>query len=114
MSVPFRGVGAGYLPRDLYCLNSAYGSEGELRSLLQRMREHGVHAMADIVINHRVGSTQGVGGIYNRFDGTSMPWDEHAVTSDTGGLVKHDIIVALFFLFELCFQASQGSVCSSD
>eukprot|EP00249_Psilotum_nudum_P022030 c28345_g1_i3 orf=72-1013(-) len=41
--------------------------------------------MADIVINHRVGSTRGAGGLYNRYDGLSVPWDERAVTSDTGG-----------------------------
>ncbi|XLR38857.1 hypothetical protein S83_023517 [Arachis hypogaea] len=42
--------------------------------------------MADIVINHRVGTTQGRGGIYNRFDGIPLSWDERAVTLDTGGL----------------------------
>lgn len=75
----------GYLPKDFYCLDSAYGSESELRSLLQIIRINGLRAMADIVINHRVGSTQGAGGYYNRYDGSSMPWDEKAVTADTGG-----------------------------
>ncbi|KAH0456188.1 hypothetical protein IEQ34_014095 [Dendrobium chrysotoxum] len=42
--------------------------------------------MADIVINHRVGTTQGHGGAYNRFDGIPMSWDEHAITSCSGGL----------------------------
>lgn len=75
----------GYLPKDLYCLNSAYGNENDLRSLLQVIHRSGLRAMADIVINHRVGSTQGAGGCYNRYDGLSLPWDERAVTSDTGG-----------------------------
>ncbi|KAK9142373.1 hypothetical protein Syun_011773 [Stephania yunnanensis] len=44
--------------------------------------------MADIVINHRIGTTQGHGGRYNRYDGVAMSWDERAVTSCTGGLVS--------------------------
>ncbi|XP_073393185.1 probable alpha-amylase 2 isoform X2 [Physcomitrium patens] len=78
----------GYLPKNLYNLNSAYGSEVELRSLLQHMKKSGLKPMADIVINHRVGSTRGKGDLYNRYDGLPMPWDEYAVSSDTGGLGK--------------------------
>lgn len=54
------------------------------------MKQHKVRAMADIVINHRVGTTRGHGGMYNRYDGISLPWNEHAVTSCTGGLVSSD------------------------
>ena len=43
----------GYLPRDLWSLNSAYGSEGELRELLRELKDHELKAVADIVINHR-------------------------------------------------------------
>lgn len=78
----------GYLPQNLYSLDSSYGSEDQLKSLLQTMHQHNVRAMADIVINHRVGTTKGEGGVYNRFDGIPMPWDEHAVTSCSGGKVK--------------------------
>lgn len=80
---------SGYLPKNLYNLNSAYGSEVELRSLLQHMKKSGLKPMADIVINHRVGSTRGKGDLYNRYDGLPMPWDEYAVSSDTGGLVLY-------------------------
>lgn len=76
----------GYLPQDLYSLNSAYGSAHLLKGLLYKMKQHNVRAMADIVINHRVGTTRGRGGMYNRYDGITLPWDEHAVTSCTGGL----------------------------
>ncbi|XP_039137593.1 probable alpha-amylase 2 [Dioscorea cayenensis subsp. rotundata] len=75
----------GYLPQNLYSLNSAYGSEHQLKSLLQKLCSYKVRAMADIVINHRVGTRQGHGGMYNRFDGIPLPWDEHAVTSCSGG-----------------------------
>jgi hypothetical protein len=52
------------------------------------MKQYNVRAMADIVINHRVGTTQGHGGMYNRYDGVPLSWDERAVTSCTGGLVS--------------------------
>lgn len=51
------------------------------------MKQHKVRPMADIVINHRVGTTRGNGGRYNRYDGIPLSWDERAVTSCTGGLV---------------------------
>ncbi|KAG0607025.1 hypothetical protein M758_9G186900 [Ceratodon purpureus] len=86
----------GYLPKDLYNLNSAYGSEAELKSLLRDMKKNGLKPMADIVINHRVGSTRGVGDLYNRYDGWSMPWDEYAVTSDSGGLGKPSTGIEVF------------------
>lgn len=75
----------GYLPRNIYSLNSEYGSEYQLKSLLKTMQNNNVRPMADIVINHRVGSTQGAGGLYNRYDGMPLAWDERAVTRCTGG-----------------------------
>eukprot|EP00850_Spirogloea_muscicola_P007336 SM000037S13471 [mRNA] locus=s37:28687:31822:- [translate_table: standard] len=74
-----------YLPRNLYSLESAYGSEAELRALLATLRASRLRSVADIVINHRCGTTQGEGGTYNRYDGVPMGWDETSVTSDTGG-----------------------------
>lgn len=79
----------GYLPQNLYCLDSSYGSSHLLKTLLQKMQQNKVRAMADIVINHRVGTTKGHGGAYNRYDGIPLAWDEHAVTSCSGGLVNH-------------------------
>ncbi|KAM7252891.1 hypothetical protein ACFE04_025509 [Oxalis oulophora] len=76
----------GYLPQNLYCLDSAYAPQHLLRALIHDIRAHNLRPMADLVINHRVGTTQGHGAIYNRYDGIPLPWDEHAVTSCTGGL----------------------------
>lgn len=60
------------------------------------MKQYKVRAMADIVINHRVGTSQGHGGMYNRYDGIPLAWDEHAVTSCTGGLVMIFILGNIF------------------
>ncbi|KAK1325384.1 putative alpha-amylase 2 [Acorus calamus] len=75
----------GYLPQNLYSLHSSYGPELLLKALLEKLKQYKVRAMADIVINHRVGTTQGHGGTYNRYDGIPLSWDERAVTSCSGG-----------------------------
>jgi alpha-amylase len=89
----------GYLPQNLYSLNSSYGSEQLLKTLLQKMKQYRVRAMADIVINHRVGTSQGHGGMYNRYDGIPLAWDERAVTSCTGGLVMIFILANVFSIW---------------
>lgn len=75
----------GYLPQNLYSLNSSYGSESLLKALLNKMKQYNIRPMADVVINHRTGTTRGHGGMYNRYDGIPLSWDERAVTSCTGG-----------------------------
>jgi len=68
----------GYLPRDLYELNCAYGSEAELRDLISIMHEHGLKVIADIVVNHRCASYQGSDGKWNKFGGR-LAWDASAI-----------------------------------
>jgi len=46
----------GYLPRELYDLNSQYGTQAELTSCINNLHAQGMEVLADIVINHRVGS----------------------------------------------------------
>lgn len=60
------------------------------------MNQNKVRAMADVVINHRVGTAQGHGGAYNRYDGIPLPWNEHAVTSCSGGKVM--LLIEIIFL----------------
>jgi alpha-amylase len=45
------------MPRRLYSLASGYGSESELRTAISDLANRHVGAIADIVINHRVGSS---------------------------------------------------------
>jgi len=47
----------GYLPSQWYNMNSSYGNYNSLKSAISALRQRGVRAIADIVINHRVGST---------------------------------------------------------
>lgn len=65
----------GYLPRELYELNSQYGSQAELVSLINSLNANGIEAIADIVINHRVGTT-------NWADFTHPTWGCWAVTAN--------------------------------
>ena len=46
----------GYLPRQLNNLNSGYGTEAQLKSSIRSLRDLGIESIADIVINHRVGT----------------------------------------------------------
>ncbi|KAK9843998.1 hypothetical protein WJX81_001575 [Elliptochloris bilobata] len=73
----------GYLPRDLYDLNSAYGTEGELRELIRELHDHGLKAVADIVINHRCAHFQDDQGRWNKFGGR-LPWDQSAICCNNG------------------------------
>lgn len=71
----------GYLPRDLYNLNSEYGSEHQLRHCLERLEEHGLIAVADIVINHRCADMQSDDGKWNVYGGR-LSWDKRAIANN--------------------------------
>jgi len=47
----------GYLPRQLNKLDSSYGSAAELTNVVSAFKSKGVKAIADVVVNHRVGTT---------------------------------------------------------
>ncbi len=51
------GATQGYLPTELNVLDSAYGTELQLKDAISALNAAGVSAVADIVVNHRNGST---------------------------------------------------------
>ncbi len=63
----------GYLPGQLYNLNSHYGDKEELKALLKAFKEAGVVTLADIVINHRCADAQDENGLWNTFRLLLMP-----------------------------------------
>jgi len=79
------------LPRDLYNLNSKYGSEADLRDCIKELHSHGIKVLADIVINHRCAQYQGEDGKWNKVRSLSytyktlfqfggrLPWDASAI-----------------------------------
>ena len=71
----------GYLPRDLYVLNSRYGSEEELRDLLRELKGMNIKPVADVVINHRCAHYQGEDGKWNKFGGR-LDWGPWAICSN--------------------------------
>jgi hypothetical protein len=69
----------GYLPRDLYCLDSKYGSEADLRNLISVFHEHGIKVCADVVVNHRCATYQVSYSILIRAVGVSCDKGDVAV-----------------------------------
>ncbi len=65
----------GYLPRQLNVFTSAYGSEAELKSAIATLKSNGVKAIADVVVNHRVGTS-------NWADFTNPTWGSDAVCAN--------------------------------
>ncbi|MEO0971881.1 MAG: alpha-amylase C-terminal beta-sheet domain-containing protein [Pseudomonadota bacterium] len=65
----------GYLPRQLNVLDANYGSEGELVAATSALASQGVHSVADVVVNHRVGTLDWA-------DFTNPTWGSWAVTCD--------------------------------
>ncbi|EPS68543.1 plastid alpha-amylase, partial [Genlisea aurea] len=71
----------GYMPTDLYNLNSRYGSVDELKTLIKRLKEVGIKVLGDVVLNHRCAQYRNKSGIWNIFGGR-LNWDDRAVVSD--------------------------------
>lgn len=70
----------GYEPRELNKLDSAYGSESELKTAIEALKPT-VKVLADIVINHRSGTS-------NNEDFTNPDWSRYTIAFDDedGGL----------------------------
>ena len=70
----------GYLPLDLYELNSEYGTKEELISLIGELNKNKILPICDIVINHRCAKYQ-KNGVWNQF-GDTMKWNELMITKN--------------------------------
>ncbi|XP_051145899.1 alpha-amylase 3, chloroplastic isoform X2 [Andrographis paniculata] len=71
----------GYMPRDLYNLNSRYGNMDQLKTLVERLHEVGITVLGDVVLNHRCAQYKNSNGVWNIFGGR-LNWDDRAVVSD--------------------------------
>ncbi|TVU35324.1 hypothetical protein EJB05_17209, partial [Eragrostis curvula] len=71
----------GYMPRDLYNLNSRYGTMEELKELVKIYHEAGIKVLGDAVLNHRCAQHQNSNGVWNIFGGR-LNWDDRAVVAD--------------------------------
>ncbi|XP_042010891.1 uncharacterized protein LOC121759393 isoform X2 [Salvia splendens] len=71
----------GYMPSDLYNLNSAYGSEEELKHCIEEMRNHDLLTLGDVVLNHRCAQKQSPNGVWNIFGG-KLSWGPEAIVCD--------------------------------
>ena len=65
----------GYLPRELNNFSTSYGSLADHQNMLNNLNNKGIEPIADIVINHRVGSS-------NYVDFTNPQWSTDAITSN--------------------------------
>ncbi|XP_059648884.1 alpha-amylase 3, chloroplastic isoform X2 [Cornus florida] len=71
----------GYMPKDLYNLNSRYGSMDELKVLVKKFHEAGIKVLGDVVLNHRCAHYKNQNGVWNIFGGR-LNWDDRAVVAD--------------------------------
>ncbi|XP_043724818.1 alpha-amylase 3, chloroplastic-like isoform X2 [Telopea speciosissima] len=71
----------GYMPKDLYNLNSRYGNMEELKILVKSFHEVGIKVLGDVVLNHRCAQYQNKNGVWNIFGG-KLNWDDRAVVAD--------------------------------
>ncbi|XP_050372340.1 alpha-amylase 3, chloroplastic isoform X2 [Argentina anserina] len=71
----------GYMPRDLYNLNSRYGTMDELKETVREFHKLGIKVLGDAVLNHRCAQYQNKNGVWNIFGGR-LNWDDRAVVAD--------------------------------
>lgn len=69
------GSPEGYLPRQLNTLDSSYGREEALTFAISALKAQGIESVADVVINHRIGSR-------DWGDFTNPTWDCRAVVKE--------------------------------
>ncbi|ONK64720.1 uncharacterized protein A4U43_C07F29170 [Asparagus officinalis] len=71
----------GYMPSDLYNLNSAYGTVEDLKQCINEMHAQDLLALGDVVLNHRCAHKQSPNGVWNIFGG-KLAWGPEAIVCD--------------------------------
>ncbi|KAF4358054.1 hypothetical protein G4B88_009617 [Cannabis sativa] len=71
----------GYMPKDLYNLNSRYGTIDELKEIVNKFHQVGIKVLGDAVLNHRCAHYKNQNGVWNIFGGR-LNWDDRAVVAD--------------------------------
>ncbi|XP_023928051.2 alpha-amylase 3, chloroplastic isoform X1 [Quercus suber] len=71
----------GYMPRDLYNLNSRYGNIDQLKEVVKKFHEVGIKVLGDAVLNHRCAHYKNQNGVWNIYGGR-LNWDDRAVVAD--------------------------------
>ncbi|KAF3431413.1 hypothetical protein FNV43_RR26144 [Rhamnella rubrinervis] len=71
----------GYMPTDLYNLNSRYGNFDELKDIVKKFHEVGIQVLGDVVLNHRCAHYKNQNGVWNIFGGR-LNWDDRAIVAD--------------------------------
>ena len=71
----------GYMPIDMYTLDSQYGSLQDLQQCIETFHNDDLDVYADLVLNHRCAEFQDSNGVYNVFGGR-MAWDNTAIVGN--------------------------------
>ncbi|RDX93372.1 Alpha-amylase 3, chloroplastic [Mucuna pruriens] len=71
----------GYMPSDLYNLNSSYGTVEELKYCIEEMHSQDLLALGDVVLNHRCAQKQSPNGVWNIYGG-KLAWGPEAIVCD--------------------------------
>ena len=72
---PSDGDEMGYFPKELFKFSNLHGTEQELKNMLRDFKKHRLHAMADVIFNHRNGSKEWA-------DFTNPYWDCSTIVED--------------------------------
>ncbi len=69
----------GYLPVYYFDQNSSFGTQSELITLIQSLKDNGARAMADLVINHRNGATNWTDFPVESYNGVTYTWGPETI-----------------------------------
>ncbi len=98
----------GYLPAQLYNLNSCYGNKEQLQSLTWALNYAGIKPVADIVINHRCADVQNAEGIWNSYRHTFIHPTQFSIHTGNAAQCQHGQHCAIP---SACFGGFHTAIC---